>query len=163
MKNNVSALLLAALLCLSMAGCKQPDNPIDDEPQVDQNALSEWATTVNSDLASLRMTIASADADAYVKSISSDAKGWTLGLSFNSELFVMDPTLSEALPSGRISETTLKERLANCLPSDSAYASEQGICKDFISWIESKGGFATDQAGNQRNASAMWPGAYERQ
>ena len=97
------------------------------------------------------------DTDSY------DIPYASLGLSFNSELFVMDPTLSEALPSGRISETTLKERLANCLPSDSAYASEQGICKDFISWIESKGGFAIDQVGNQRNASAMWPGAYERQ
>ena len=97
------------------------------------------------------------DTDSY------DIPYASLGLSFNSELFVMDPTISEALPSGRISETTLKERLANCLPSDSAYASEQGICKDFISWIESKGGFAIDQVGNQRNASAMWPGAYERQ
>ncbi len=85
-----------------------------------------------------------------------------LGLSFNADLFVMVPTKPEVLPAARISEATLKARLSNCLPSDSAYASEQGICKDFVSWVESKGGFAIDQAGNQRNASAMWPGAYEK-
>lgn len=86
----------------------------------------------------------------------------TLGLHFDDEKFIMDPTATEALPSARISEATLKDRISNCLPSDSAYASEQGICKDFVSWVESKGGFAIDQTGKERNASAMCPGAYEK-
>lgn len=85
-----------------------------------------------------------------------------LGLSINEDLFVMDPVKTEVLPQTRISEAVLKERISNCMTGDSAYSSEQGICKDFVAWVESKGGFAIDQAGNRRNASAMLPGAYEK-
>lgn len=84
-----------------------------------------------------------------------------LGLSFDGDLFVMDITKPEVLPAERISEATLKDRISNCLTGDSAYSSEQGICKDFIAWIEAKGGFAMDQAGNPRPAAGLCPGAYE--
>ena len=34
--------------------------------------------------------------------------------------------------------------------------------ENFITWLESIGGFGTDICGNARNTGAMWPGAYQK-
>ena len=39
---------------------------------------------------------------------------------------------------------------------------QPSLGENFITWLESIGGFGTDICGNARNTGAMWPGAYQK-
>lgn len=77
----------------------------------------------------------------------------SLGLVFDESLnaFTWDGDVA-----GKTTAEDIKAAIRTFQPEGYAYLGE-----DFISWLESIGGFSTDICGNTRDTGAMWPGAYQ--